>query len=158
MQKVKFSNLYYTLDSRVLYSDSAFYKYNQLINLNNKNQNIIKNLNKELIDYKNDYNDEITKNKELNDKLNMLSNELNKMENIKQIYNEAQNDLSCAKNAINEINIKNVKNQHIINTLYTDKAFILSSISMLKTSLLYSRLLIFSSLFNNIGSTDFTDD
>ena len=95
-------------------------KYNQLVNINTKNKNIIQNLNKELLEYKNDYNKEINNNKELNNKIIRLVNELSKMENIKQIYNEANNDLSYAKSAINEINMKNKQNEEIINSIRSD--------------------------------------
>ena len=64
-------------------------KYNQIMMENNNNKNIISNLNKELMEYKNDYNKEINNNKMLNDKIINLVNKCSEYEMIQKTYKEA---------------------------------------------------------------------
>ena len=95
-------------------------KYNQIIIENNNNKNIIQNLNKEILEYKMDYNNEINKNKILNEKILNLVNKCNNYEKIQKTFQDANKDLLLAKKQINEINIRNQENENFINTLYSD--------------------------------------
>ena len=97
-----------------------FNKYNQILLENNKNKTIIENLNKELLEYKMDYNNEIQKNKSLNEKIMTLVSRCTEYEQIQQTFKDASNDLQIAKNQINEINLRNQENEQFINTLYND--------------------------------------
>ena len=97
-----------------------FNKYNQILLENNKNKTIIENLNKELLEYKMDYNNEIKKNKSLNEKIMTLVSRCTEYEQIQQTFKDASNDLQIAKNQINEINLRNQENEQFINTLYND--------------------------------------
>ena len=97
-----------------------FNKYNQILLENNKNKTIIENLNKELLEYKMDYNNEIKKNKSLNEKIMTLVTRCSEYEKIQQTFKDASNDLQIAKNQINEINLRNQENEQFINTLYND--------------------------------------
>ena len=97
-----------------------FNKYNQILLENNKNKTIIENLNKELLEYKMDYNNEIKKNKSLNEKIMTLASRCTEYEQIQQTFKDASNDLQIAKNQINEINLRNQENEQFINTLYND--------------------------------------
>ena len=92
-------------------------KYNQIL-LNNKA--IIQNLNKELLEYKMDYNNEINKNKSLNEKIMALISKCKEYENIQKTFKDASNDLQMAKKQITEINLRNQENEQFINTLYSD--------------------------------------
>ena len=95
-------------------------KYNQILLDNNNNKSIIENLNKELLEYKMDYNNEINKNKALNEKLLILANKCNEYEKIQKTFKDASNDLQLAKKQISEINLRNQENEHFINKLYND--------------------------------------
>ena len=95
-------------------------KYNQIMIENNNNKNIIQNLNKEILEYKMDYNNEINKNKILNEKILNLVNKCNNYEKIQKTFQDANKDLLLAKKQINEINIRNQENENFINTLYSD--------------------------------------
>ena len=95
-------------------------KYNKIIMENNNNKNIINNLNKELLEYKNDYNKEINNNKLLNEKIISLVNKCSEYEMIQKTCQEANNDLVMAKKQINEINIRNQENENFINSLFVD--------------------------------------
>ena len=97
-----------------------FNKYNQILLENNKNKTIIENLNKELLEYKMDYNNEIKKNKSLNEKIMTLVSRCTEYEQIQRTFKDASNDLQIAKNQINEINLRNQENEQFINTLYND--------------------------------------
>ena len=80
----------------------------------------IKNLNKELLEYKMDYNNELNKNKSLNEKIMTLVSRCNEYEQIQKTFKDASNDLQVAKKQINEINLRNQENEQFINTLYND--------------------------------------
>ena len=95
-------------------------KYNQIIIENNNNKSVIQNLNKELLEYKMDYNNEINKNKALNEKILNLVNKCSEYENIQKTFKDASNDLLLAKRQITEINLRNQENENFINTLYND--------------------------------------
>ena len=95
-------------------------KYNQIIIENNNNKNIINNLNKELLEYKKDYNKEINNNKLLNEKIINLVNKCSEYEIIQKTYQEANQDLILAKKQINEINFRNQENENYINSLFSD--------------------------------------
>ena len=95
-------------------------KYNQILLENNNNKAIIKNLNKELLEYKMDYNNEINKNKSLNEKIMALISKCKEYENIQKTFKDASNDLQMAKKQITEINLRNQENEQFINTLYSD--------------------------------------
>jgi len=95
-------------------------KYNKIIMENNNNKNIINNLNKELLEYKNDYNKEINNNKLLNEKIISLVNKCSEYEMIQKTCQDANNDLVMAKKQINEINMRNQENENFINSLYSD--------------------------------------
>ena len=95
-------------------------KYNQIMIENDNNKNIIQNLNKEILEYKMDYNNEINKNKILNEKILNLVNKCNNYEKIQKTFQDANKDLLLAKKQINEINIRNQENENFINTLYSD--------------------------------------
>ena len=95
-------------------------KYNQIILENNNNKNIINNLNKELLEYKKDYNKEINNNKILNEKIINLVNKCSEYETIQKTYQEANQDLLLAKKQINEINFRNQENENYINSLFSD--------------------------------------
>ena len=95
-------------------------KYNKIIMENNNNKNIINNLNKELLEYKNDYNKEINNNKLLNEKIISLVNKCSEYEMIQKACQDANNDLVMAKKQINEINMRNQENENFINSLYSD--------------------------------------
>ena len=95
-------------------------KYNKIIMENNNNKNIINNLNKELLEYKNDYNKEINNNKLLNEKIISLVNKCSEYEMIQKTCQDANNDLVLAKKQINEINMRNQENENFINSLYSD--------------------------------------
>ena len=95
-------------------------KYNQIMIENNNNKKIIQNLNKEILEYKMDYNNEINKNKILNEKILNLVNKCNNYEKIQKTFQDANKDLLLAKKQINEINIRNQENENFINTLYSD--------------------------------------
>ena len=82
-------------------------KYNQIIIENNNNKNVIQNLNKELLEYKMDYNNEINKNIALNEKILNLVNKCSEYENIQKTFKDASNDLLLAKRQITEINLRN---------------------------------------------------
>ena len=99
---------------------SNYNKYNQILLDNNNNKSIIENLNKELLEYKMDYNNEINKNKALNEKLLILANKCNEYEKIQKTFKDASNDLQIAKKQISEINLRNQENEHFINKLYND--------------------------------------
>jgi hypothetical protein len=87
---------------------------------NNNNKSIIENLNKELLEYKMDYNNQINKNKALNERLITLANKCSEYENIEKTFKDASNDLQIAKKQITEINLRNQENEHFINSLYND--------------------------------------
>ena len=95
-------------------------KYNKLIMENNNNKKIIDSLNKELIEYKNDYNKEINNNKILNEKIINLVNKCSEYEMIQKTYQDASNDLIMAKKQINDINFRNKENENYINSLFMD--------------------------------------
>ena len=95
-------------------------KYNKLIMENNNNKKIIDSLNKELIEYKNDYNKEINNNKILNEKIINLVNKCSEYEMIQKTYQDASNDLIMAKKQINDINVRNKENENYINSLFMD--------------------------------------
>ena len=95
-------------------------KYNQILLENNNNKTIIQNLNKELLEYKMDYNNEINKNKSLNEKIMALISKCKEYENIQKTFKDASNDLQMAKKQITEINLRNQENEQFINTLYSD--------------------------------------
>ncbi len=95
-------------------------KYNQIIMENSNDKKIINNLNKELLEYKQDYNKEINNNKILNEKIINLVNKCSEYEMIQKTYTEANNDLILAKKQINEINIRNQENENYINSLFSD--------------------------------------
>ena len=95
-------------------------KYNQILLENNNNKAIIQNLNKELLEYKMDYNNEINKNKSLNEKIMALISKCKEYENIQKTFKDASNDLQMAKKQITEINLRNQENEQFINTLYSD--------------------------------------
>ena len=95
-------------------------KYNQILLENNNNKTIIQNLNKELLEYKMDYNNEINKNKSLNEKIMTLISKCKEYENIQKTFKDASNDLQMAKKQITEINLRNQENEQFINTLYSD--------------------------------------
>ncbi len=95
-------------------------KYNQILTENNNNKSIIENLNKELYEYKMDYNNEINKNKSLNEKLITLVNKCNEYEKIQKTFKDASNDLLMAKKQITEINMRNQENEQLLNSLYND--------------------------------------
>ena len=95
-------------------------KYNQIMIENNNYKIIIQNLNKEILEYKMDYNNEINKNKILNEKILNLVNKCNNYEKIQKTFQDANKDLLLAKKQINEINIRNQENENFINTLYSD--------------------------------------
>ena len=95
-------------------------KYNKIIMENNNNKNIINNLNKELLEYKNDYNKEINNNKLLNEKIISLVNKCSEYEMIQKTCQDANKDLVLAKKQINEINMRNQENESFINSLYVD--------------------------------------
>ena len=95
-------------------------KYNQILTENNNNKSIIENLNKELLEYKMDYNNEINKNKALNERLITLVNKCSEYENIEKTFKDASNDLLIAKKQITEINLRNQENEQFINSLYND--------------------------------------
>ncbi len=95
-------------------------KYNQIIMENSNDKKIINNLNKELLEYKQDYNKEINNNKILNEKIINLVNKCSEYEMIQKTYTEANNDLMLAKKQINEINIRNQENENYINSLFSD--------------------------------------
>jgi hypothetical protein len=95
-------------------------KYNQILLENNNNKNIIQNLNKELLEYKMDYNNEIKKNKSLNEKIMSLISKCKEYENIQKTFKDASNDLQIAKKQITEINLRNQENEQFINALYSD--------------------------------------
>jgi len=95
-------------------------KYNQILTENNNNKSIIENLNKELYEYKMDYNNEINKNKSLNEKMITLVNKCNEYEKIQKTFKDASNDLLMAKKQITEINMRNQENEQLLNSLYND--------------------------------------
>ena len=95
-------------------------KYNQILLENNNNKAIIQNLNKELLEYKMDYNNEINKNKSLNEKIMALISKCKEYENIQKTFKDASNDLQMAKKQITEINLRNQENEQFVNTLYSD--------------------------------------
>ena len=95
-------------------------KYNQILTENNNNKTIIENLNKELYEYKMDYNNEINKNKSLNEKMITLVNKCNEYEKIQKTFKDASNDLLMAKKQITEINMRNQENEQLLNSLYND--------------------------------------
>ena len=95
-------------------------KYKQILFENNNNKAIIQNLNKELLEYKMDYNNEINKNKSLNEKIMALISKCKEYENIQKTFKDASNDLQMAKKQITEINLRNQENEQFINTLYSD--------------------------------------
>ena len=95
-------------------------KFNQIMIENTNNRNIIENLNKELLEYKMDYNNEINKNKTLNEKVLNLINKCTEYENIQKTFKDASNDLQLAKKQITEINLRNQENEQFINSLYND--------------------------------------
>lgn len=95
-------------------------KYNQILSENNNNKSIIENLNKELLEYKMDYNNQINKNKALNERLITLANKCSEYENIEKTFKDASNDLQIAKKQITEINLRNQENENFINSLYND--------------------------------------
>ena len=95
-------------------------KYNQILLEINNNKAIIQNLNKELLEYKMDYNNEINKNKSLNEKIMALISKCKEYENIQKTFKDASNDLQMAKKQITEINLRNQENEQFINTLYSD--------------------------------------
>ena len=95
-------------------------KYNQILAENNNNKSIIENLNKELYEYKMDYNNEINKNKSLNEKMITLVNKCNEYEKIQKTFKDASNDLLMAKKQITEINMRNQENEQLLNSLYND--------------------------------------
>ncbi len=95
-------------------------KYNQILLENNNNKRTIEKLNKELLDIKMDYTNEINKNKSLNEKLMTLSNKCSEYEIIQKTFRDASNDLLMAKKQIAEINLRNQENENFINTLYND--------------------------------------
>ena len=97
-----------------------FNKYNQILLENNNNKITIQNLNKELLEYKMDYNNELNKNKSLNEKIMTLVSRCNEYEQIQKTFKDASNDLQVAKKQINEINLRNQENEQFINTLYND--------------------------------------
>ena len=97
-----------------------FNKYNQILLENNNNKITIQNLNKELLEYKMDYNNELNKNKSLNEKIMTLVSKCNEYEQIQITFKDASNDLQVAKKQINEINLRNQENEQFINTLYND--------------------------------------
>ena len=97
-----------------------FNKYNQILLENNNNKITIQNLNKELLEYKMDYNNELNKNKSLNEKIMTLVSKCNEYEQIQKTFKDASNDLQVAKKQINEINLRNQENEQFINTLYND--------------------------------------
>ena len=97
-----------------------FNKYNQILLENNNNKITIQNLNKELLEYKMDYNNELNKNKSLNEKIMILVSRCNEYEQIQKTFKDASNDLQVAKKQINEINLRNQENEQFINTLYND--------------------------------------
>ena len=97
-----------------------FNKYNQILLENNNNKITIENLNKELLEYKMDYNNELNKNKSLNEKIMSLVSRCNEYETIQKTFKDANNDLQLAKKHINEINLRNQENEQFINTLYND--------------------------------------
>ena len=97
-----------------------FNKYNQILLENNNNKITIQNLNKELLEYKMDYNNELNKNKSLNEKNMTLVSKCNEYEQIQKTFKDASNDLQVAKKQINEINLRNQENEQFINTLYND--------------------------------------
>ena len=97
-----------------------FNKYNQILLENNNNKITIQNLNKELLEYKMDYNNELNKNKSLNEKIKTLVSRCNEYEQIQKTFKDASNDLQVAKKQINEINLRNQENEQFINTLYND--------------------------------------
>jgi chromosome segregation ATPase len=95
-------------------------KYDQILTENNNNKSIIENLNKELYEYKMDYNNEINKNKSLNEKMITLVNKCNEYEKIQKTFKDASNDLLMAKKQITEINMRNQENEQLLNSLYND--------------------------------------
>ena len=95
-------------------------KYNQILIENNTNQRKIENLNKQLLEIKMDYNNEINKNKTLNEKLITLANKCSEYEIIQKTFKDASNDLLIAKKQIAEINLRNQENEQFINTIYND--------------------------------------
>ena len=95
-------------------------KYDEIIRESEDNKNIINSLNKELIEYKNDYNKEINNNKLLNEKIMTLVNKCSEYEVIQKTYQDASNDLMEAKKHINEINLRNQENEKHINSLFSD--------------------------------------
>ena len=97
-----------------------YHKFNQLIIENKNNKDTINNLNKELLEYKKDYNKEINNNKLLNEKIINLVNKCSEYEMIQKTYNEANKDLMLAKKQINEINFRNQENENYINSLFSD--------------------------------------
>ena len=97
-----------------------FNKYNQILLENNNNKITIQNLNKELLEYKMDYNNELNKNKSLDEKIMTLVSKCNEYEQIQKTFKDASNDLQVAKKQINEINLRNQENEQFINTLYND--------------------------------------
>ena len=97
-----------------------FNKYNQILLENNNNKITIQNLNKELLEYKMDYNNELNKNKSLNEKIMTLVSRCKEYEQIQKTFKDASNDLQVAKKQINEINLRNQENEQFINTLYND--------------------------------------
>lgn len=95
-------------------------KYNQILIENNTNKRKIENLNKQLLDIKMDYNNEINKNKTLNEKLMTLANKCSEYEIIQKTFKDASNDLLIAKKQIAEINLRNQENEQFINSIYND--------------------------------------
>ena len=95
-------------------------KYNQILIENNTNKRKIENLNKQLLDIKMDYNNEINKNKSLNEKLIALANKCSEYEIIQKTFKDASNDLLIAKKQIAEINLRNQENEQFINSIYND--------------------------------------
>ena len=92
-------------------------KYNQILIENNTNQRKIENLNKQLLEIKMDYNNEINKNKTLNEKLITLANKCSEYEIIQKTFKDASNDLLIAKKQIAEINLRNQANEQFINSI-----------------------------------------
>jgi len=95
-------------------------KYNQILIENNTNKRKIENLNKQLLEIKMDYNNEINKNKTLNEKLITLANKCSEYEIIQKTFKDASNDLLIAKKQIAEINLRNQENEQFINSIYND--------------------------------------
>ena len=95
-------------------------KYNQILIENNTNKRKIENLNKQLLEIKMDYNNEINKNKSLNEKLIALANKCSEYEIIQKTFKDASNDLLIAKKQIAEINLRNQENEQFINSIYND--------------------------------------